>query len=127
MHLRAIDYVLWFSAPVVQIGTLWAMYIRGLHREYPYFASYLLVQVMTEPVLFLLQRASYTQYYYGYWVSLGVNGLLIAAVLYEVVRILFHRGVALPSQTVALFATLLSLIFVLDGVWIFLSTQRLPD
>jgi hypothetical protein len=40
MHLHAIDYVVWVSSSVIQVGILWAIYARGLYREYPFFALY---------------------------------------------------------------------------------------
>lgn len=97
MHLYLIDYGLWFSAPILQLGILRAMYARGLHRRYPWFALYTLLQVLTEPVLFVLLRSSYTAYYYGYWVVILISTLLSAAVIYEVARTPFRGDVAPPG------------------------------
>src|SRR5271157_3618688 len=84
MHLRLIDYVLWFSAPTIELGVLVTMYRRGLQRDYPYFFNYIILSVLSEPILFVIQRQSYTLYYYGYWVSIGLTTLVSFAVLNEI-------------------------------------------
>jgi hypothetical protein len=110
MHLHTIDYVVWGLAPVIQVGILWAIYARGLYREYPFFALYQLVQVLSEPVLFVMQRHSYSVYYWGYYISVALSALVSAAVLCEVVRSPFRTG-ALSRRTAFLFATSVSIVF----------------
>ena len=56
MHLRLIDYVLWFFASTIQLGVLVVMYRRGLQREYPYFFNYTVLQVIGDPILFVMQQ-----------------------------------------------------------------------
>ncbi len=51
MHLRLVDYVVWFATPVLQSGLLVALYRRGLHRDYPFFFNYTILQVISVPVL----------------------------------------------------------------------------
>jgi hypothetical protein len=109
MHLRLFDYTLWFSGTALQIGILVVMYARGLHRDYPFFARYQLLQVLSEPVLFAVQRHSYTLYYWGYWISTALSALVSAAVLYEVARALFRRGARLSQRTAVVFITLVSM------------------
>jgi hypothetical protein len=89
------------------------MYARGLHRRYPWFALYTLLQLLTEPVLFVLFRSSYTVYYWGYWTSILISTLLSAAVLYEVARIPFRGDVAPPRRAAFWFVALLSLMVAL--------------
>jgi hypothetical protein len=103
MHLHLIDYVLWCAGPVLQFGVLVAMYRRGLHREYPYFFNYTVLQVLGEPILFLLERHSYTMYYWGYYVSIALSALISFAVLQEIFRDAFRPYEALRDLGVILF------------------------
>ena len=103
MHLRQLDYILWCAAPLMQLGVLVAMYRRGLHRDYPYFFNYALLQVVSDPVLFVIQRHSYTLYYWSYWVSTALSALLSFAVLQEVFHDAFRPYEALRDLGVILF------------------------
>lgn len=109
MHLGAIDYVLWFSGFALQVGILLTIYVRGLYREYPFFALYQIVQVLSTPVLFGVMKTSYSYYYCGYWISFVVSVLVSAAVLYEVARAPFCRGARLSQRTAIVFITLVSM------------------
>lgn len=109
MHLHAVDYVLWFSAIVIQIGILLTMYARKLYRAYPFFTLYLLVQMLSEPILLALQRHSYIYYYWGYWISVAFSALISAAILYEVAQAPFRRGATLSKRTAFWFVPLLLL------------------
>ena len=54
MHLRLTDYILWFATPCLQVGVLISLFRRGLHRDYPYFFNYTILQVVSVPVLFVI-------------------------------------------------------------------------
>ncbi len=116
MHLRFFDYALWFSGTALQIGIVVVMYARGLHREYPFFAGYQLLQVVSEPLLFVIQRHSYACYYWGYWISVTLSALVSAAVLYEVAQAPFRRGARLSQRTASMFITLISMMAVVPAV-----------
>lgn len=116
MHLHAIDYAVWVSSPVIQVGILLAMYRRGLHREYPFFANYQLFQVLCEPVLFVVQRHSYSAYYWGYYISVTLSALISAAILYEVARAPFRRGARLSQRTAVVFITVVSMMAAVAAV-----------
>ncbi len=81
MHLSLADYVLWFTSPILQAGVLIGLFRRGLHRDYPYFFNYTILQVVSVPVLVSLYSRSYTAYYYSYYVNLGLSVLISFAVL----------------------------------------------
>jgi hypothetical protein len=103
MHLRLTDYVLWCAGPVLQFGVLVAMYRRGLHRDYPYFFNYTILQVIGEPILFLVERHSYTLYYWGYYISVALSALVSFAVLQEIFHDAFRPYEALRDLGVILF------------------------
>ena len=103
MQLRLVDYVLWFASPLLQAGVLLAMLRRGLYRDYPYFLNYTILAVASEPILFFLHSRSYTAYYYGYYVNLGLSVIISFAVLQEIFRDAFRPYEALRDLGVILF------------------------
>jgi len=123
MHLRAIDYVLWCAAPILQFGVLIAMYRRGLHREYPYFFNYTILQVVSEPVLFLIERHSYAMYYWGYYVSVALSALISFAVLQEIFRDAFRPYEALRDLGTILFRWSALLVLLIGVITAIAATQ----
>jgi len=117
MQLHLIDYVLWFSAPTLQVGVLVAMYRRGLRRDYPYFFNYAILQVFGEPILFIMHKQSYALYFYGYWVSIALSAVLSFAVLYEIFRNAFRPYEALRDLGVILFRWSALVILLVAGMW----------
>jgi len=117
MHLRLIDYVLWLSAPTIQLGVLVAMYRRGLQRDYPYFFNYTILSVANEPVLFVMQKYSYALYYYSYWVSIALTTLVSLAVLYEIFQNAFRPYEALRDLAGILFRWSALVILLVAGMW----------
>lgn len=61
MRLQLIDYVLWWSAPILQLGVSVALYSRRLYRQYPCFFNYTVLQTLSVPVLMLCR--SWADYY----------------------------------------------------------------
>ena len=117
MHLRQLDYILWCAGPLMQLGVLVAMYRRGLHRDYPYFFNYALLQVVSDPVLFVIQRHSYTLYYWSYWVSTALSALLSFAVLQEVFHDAFRPYEALRDLGVILFRWSALVVLLVGVMW----------
>ncbi len=103
MHLRLVDYVLWFATPVLQSGLLVALYRRGLHRDYPFFFNYTILQVVSVPLLAIAYRTSYSAYFYAYYVNLGLSVILSFAVLQEVFQDAFRPYENLRDLSVILF------------------------
>ena len=123
MHLRLLDYVLWCASPLIQFGVLVVMYRRGLHREYPYFFNYTLLQVVSEPILFVIQRHSYSLYYWGYWVSMALSALISFAVLQEIFRDSFRPYEALRDLSVILFRWSALLALLVGVMWALTAAQ----
>lgn len=103
MQLHVLQYVLWFSAPLLQVGVLIFMYRRGLQRDYPVFFNYTILQVLTFLFLAAAQAYSYRAYYFGYWTTVALNNLLAFAVLQEIFRDAFRPFEALRDLSVILF------------------------
>jgi hypothetical protein len=117
MHLRLVDYVLWCAGPILQFGVLVAMYRRGLHREYPYFFNYTILQVLSDPILFVVARYSYTMYYWGYYVSVALSALVSFAVLQEIFQDAFRPYEALRDLSVILFRWSALLLLLIAVMW----------
>ena len=116
MHLRLVDYVLWLSAPILQLGVLMAMYRRGLHRDYPYFFNYTILQVASEPILSSLRRQSYALYFLATG-PIGLSALVSFAVLQEIFKNAFRPYEALRDLSVILFRWSALVILLVAGMW----------
>ncbi|MFI5116131.1 MAG: hypothetical protein ACHP8B_05465 [Terriglobales bacterium] len=99
------------------------MYRRGLHRDYPYFFNYALLQVVSDPVLFVVQRHSYTLYYWGYWFSIALSALISFAVLQEVFHEAFRPYEALRDLSVILFRWSGLVVLLFGVMWAVTATQ----
>lgn len=117
MQLRLVDYVLWIAGPIMQVGVLVAMYRRGLHRDYPYFFNYTILQVVSEPILFVIQRYSYDMYYWGYWTSIALSALISFAVLQEIFHDAFRPYEALRDLSVILFRWSALVVLLVGVMW----------
>jgi hypothetical protein len=117
MHLRPLDYVLWGCGTVIQLGVLVAMYRRGLHRDYPYFFNYTVLQVLCEPTLFIVSRYSYAIYYWGYWLSVALSALISFAVLQEIFHEAFRPYEALRDLSVILFRWSALVVLLVGVMW----------
>jgi len=127
MQLHLIDYVLWFAAPLLQAGVLVCMFRRGLHRDYPFFFNYTVLQVISVPILALINpHFHYKAYYYAYFVILGLSILLSFAVLQEIFKDAFRPYEALRDLGVILFRWS-ALVVLLVGVMWAISAAHKPD
>lgn len=117
MHLRLLDYVLWFAAPLLQLGVLFILTRRGLYRDYPYFFNYTILQVISDPILAIIHQQSYTVYYYAYYINLGLSVLISFAVLQEIFRDAFRPYEALRDLSVILFRWSALVVFLVGVMW----------
>lgn len=127
MHLAIADYVLWFASPVLQAALLVGLFRRGLHRDYPYFFNYTILQVVAVPVLaFINATQSYSFYYYAYYVDIGLSVLLSFGVLQEIFVDAFRPYEALRDLSIILFRWS-ALVVLLVGVMWAVNAQQKPD
>jgi hypothetical protein len=126
MQLHVIDYVFWFAAPLLQAGVLVCMFRRGLHRDYPFFFNYTILQVISVPVLAIVNPYSYKVYYYAYYINVGLSVLLSFAVLQEIFQDAFRPYEALRDLGVILFRWS-ALVVLLVGVMWAISAAHKPD
>src|SRR3954468_4765080 len=103
MTFSSIKYVLWFLAPALQVGILWMMRKRDLHKQFPFFQTYTVLQVLSVPVLFAIYEKMPNQYFYAYWVNSALSIFLGFAVIHEVFGFAIRPYVGLRGLGMMLF------------------------
>lgn len=85
MHPK-LQLALWMAHPVLELSLAAAMLIRGLHRKFPIFFSYVVLQIASFAILFPMQRHRefVLYYFYGYWISAMISLVLGFKVIHEV-------------------------------------------
>lgn len=84
MSLTPIQYVLWFTAPLLMAITAAVLLRRKLNRSFPMFFTYAVFQVVSNVALFAASRTSYQNYFYAYWVATCLGIVLGFLVIHEV-------------------------------------------
>jgi len=116
MRLLPLDYVLWFATPILMGMVVVAMYRRRLHREFPYFFNYAILQVLIFCLEFPL-RHSPTAYYYVSWVNTAVSIAVSFAVLLEIFKDAFRPYEALRELSVILFRWCAIVVLLVAAMW----------
>src|SRR5271166_5841159 len=116
MQLSLVDYVLWLASPICQIGVLVALFRRGFYKEYPYFFSYSVLQVLSTGWLLLAQH-SVSLYFYGYWISFAIGIVISFAVLQEIFKEAFRPYEALRDLSIILFRWSALVLLLMGGMW----------
>jgi len=125
MHLRLLDYALWVTSPVLQTAVVVLLMRRGLHREYPFFFNYTILSIVSEPILFFVHEyASYTAYYYAYWINTGLSVLVSFMVLQEIFNEAFRPYEALRDLGVILFRWSALVVMLVGVMWAVNSGQN---
>ena len=126
MHLHLIDYVMWFTSPLLQAAVMVTMFRRGLHRDYPYFFNYTVLGVVSDPILLVIHYSSYTVYYYAYYVNLALSILVSFAVLQEIFKDAFRPYEALRDMSVILFRWSTLVVALVAVMWAINAAHK-PD
>jgi hypothetical protein len=99
----------------MQVGILYAMYRRGLYRDYPYFFNYTILQIVSFVILFAIKNV-YSLYFYGYWVSVALDAIVSFFVLQEIFRDAFRPYEALRDLSVILFRWSALIVLLVGGM-----------
>jgi hypothetical protein len=131
MQLSLTDYSLWLVSPLLMVGVLIAILIRGLYKEYPYFFIYTILQVLTAPFLLTVRNSPYL-YYYSYWAISAISMVISFAVLWEVFREALRAHEALRDFGVILFRWAALVAVLAGGMWAITTIrwdgrQSMPD
>jgi hypothetical protein len=117
MHYRTLDFALWLTTPLFQASVLVAMFRRGLHKDYPWFFNYTILQVASVPILAAVMAYSYTAYYYAYYVNVALSILLSFAVLQEIFKDAFRPYENLRDLSIILFRWSALVVFLVAVMW----------
>ena len=111
MHLRFLDYLLWFLSCCALLAAIVAFVRRGFHRRHPYFFAYMLFELASVPVMFMLGQYSMEAYFYAYYGFMCLSVVVTVAVLYEMLKTVFPGRIRLPQP--ALYALVCATIAVI--------------
>ena len=115
MRLSSIDYILWFSNPVLMAVIALCMRRRKLHLEFPFFFNYALFQVIAFVVEFPLRN--WTNYFYVYWTTSALSIIVSFAVLLEIFKDAFRPYEALRDLSIILFRWCALVVLLVAGMW----------
>ena len=95
---------LWCAQPILQSGVAAVLWRRKLHKQFPVFFRYVLVQIAIFAVTFPLRGAeNYETFFYAYWAGSAVSALLSFRVIHEVFLDVFRPYHTLKDLGTVLF------------------------
>ena len=124
MHLKFIDYVVWLVSPCLQVGIAVLMSRRGHNRRFPFFFTYTIFQVFSNPLLVMTERHSYALYYYSYWSVTLFSVLISFGLIAELFRSAFQLSDDPWNLGRDVFRWALAVVFVVAALFV-LSDSRL--
>lgn len=120
--MAAIDILLLVVSPLLGTWLGGVMVKRGLHREFPFFFSYIAALVVGD-ILKLAVFHNYTTYYYLYWTFEILYAALALLALHEAFHRVFHAFFRKYRWFWALFPAVVVLMVVFATVY---AVQRPP-
>ncbi len=98
------SHILWIAHPVLQFVVAMLMLWRGLHRKFPVFFTYLLVQILDFAVVFpVYANRDYQAFFYAYWTFAAINLVLGFLVIHEIFVDIFRPYHTLKDMGTVLF------------------------
>jgi hypothetical protein len=104
MSSPQIQLALWVLQPALQAAVAVIAFRRKLHKEFPVFLTYILVQIALFAVEFpVYQYCSSSVYFYTFWIGAAVNVVLAFKIIHEIFLDIFRPYHALRDLGTALF------------------------
>ena len=116
MSLTLLNYALWLGAPVMQGAALLYMRKRGLQREFHFFQTYTIFQILSVAVLFTVFHLWSDAYFYVYWVNAALGIGLGFAVIHEVFAYAIKPYVGLRDLALMLFRWAAIMLVLVSGL-----------
>ena len=102
-HTQKVVLYLWYAQPILQSMAAAVLWRRKLHKQFPVFFVFLLVQVANFVIIYPLYRTgNYKLYFVPFWVGEAINAILGFKVIHEVFLDVFR-----PYHTLKDLGTLL--------------------
>lgn len=94
MPITDLQYVLWYAAPVLQLGILVLMWRRNLPAEFPFFFFYTGLQLIGFFVKFFVYHKAEDYYFWTFWTHTAISIFAGLAVIHEIFAHAFrpYRG-----------------------------------
>jgi len=98
-----LELVFWISQPVLQAAVAIVLYSRKLHKEFPAFFTFLVVQVVTFCIQFPIYLTQNPYYFYVFWAGAALNVVLAFRIIHEISIDVLRPYPALKDFGTALF------------------------
>src|SRR6202158_3477469 len=103
LHSHSVCLYLWCTQPILQSVVAVILWRRKLHKQFPVFFLFLLVQIANFAIIFPLWRTgNYGLYFWPFWLGEAVNAVLGFKVIHEIFLDVFR-----PYHTLKDLGTLL--------------------
>src|SRR5579859_2695485 len=120
---RTIYYVLWVLPILLQGAIAGVMIGRKLRDQFPLFFHYLVFQVLSSSILFILfHLKNYPVYFYTYWTCGAIRAALGFAAIHEIFDNTFRPFVALRDFAKVIFRWAAVVLTVMVGVMMITSS-----
>lgn len=127
MSSPQIQLALWVLQPALQAVLAVVVFRRKLHKEFPVFFAYTVIQIAIFAVQFpVYTRCSTNAYFYTFWITSALNIVLAFKIIHEVFLDIFRPYPALRDLGTALFKWA-ALIMVLVSVVVISVTPGWDD
>jgi len=93
---------LWWAHPLLQSVVAALLWRRGLHKKFPVFFTYLIVQIASFAVLYSL-RADYGWYFWVYWIGAAITAVIGFKVIHEIFVNVFRQHPTLKDLGTVVF------------------------
>lgn len=115
MQLNLLDYIIWWATPAIMPLVVLSMYRRRLHREFPVFFNYAILQVLFFSVEFELRH--WSNVFYVSWTTTALSVAVAFWVLLEVFKEAFRPYEALRDLSVILFRWCAIIVLLMAAMW----------
>lgn len=91
-HSQTAFEILWCAHPVLQSIAAAVLWHRKLHKQFPVFFSYVLLQIALFALTFpLWYKGNYEWFFWAYWIGAAVNAILGLKVIHEIFLDVFRQ------------------------------------
>jgi hypothetical protein len=107
--------VFWIAGFTLELILAVAIFRRGLHRKFPFFFAYLVLELIRTCVLFGIGR-HHPPYFYAYWIGEAVVSTFGFFVIDEIFRNAFSKHLGLKKLGTAIFRYSLVLLVLASAI-----------
>lgn len=116
-----LELAFWVSQPVLQAAVAFVLYRRKLHKDFPAFFAYVVVQVVAFCIQFPIYLSNNAFYFYVFWAGAALNVLLAFKIIHEISIDVLRPYPALKDLGTALFRWASIVMVLVAVVMIFLE------